>query len=288
MDTIAVIIVTHNAQAVLPRCLDALEQQSTPPDYIILVDSGSSKTDYLQAQEKSYTQQEGRKTHLKIFLKENIGFSQSNNIGYQAIAEEVDFVLFLNPDAFLAPNSIELALAFLVDQPAVGCVGARLLGFDQESGSPSGRLDSTGVFRAWYGRWYDRHQGEIEDNQGQTQDVQEEVPALCGAFLFCRNTMLKQVALPGNHPAIIFDPDFFLYKEDIELCLRIRKAGWQIIYLPEVIAYHCRGWQKKRRQMSYSMRLTAAKSELLLYRKHPSPYIFWALLKYLLVRFLRQ
>ncbi|MCI5146265.1 MAG: hypothetical protein D3923_12225 [Candidatus Electrothrix sp. AR3] len=116
---------------------------------------------------------------------------------------------------------------------------------------------------------------------------EEDVPAVCGAFLFCRKTMLEQLALIQHNDSVVFDPDFFLYKEDIELCLRVRKSGWRITYLPEVVVYHCRGWQKKRQQIPHQLRLTAATSELLLYKKHPSPYIFWALAKYLLVRWLK-
>ncbi|MCI5208737.1 MAG: hypothetical protein D3910_08075, partial [Candidatus Electrothrix sp. ATG2] len=100
-------------------------------------------------------------------------------------------------------------------------------------------------------------------------------------------SMLEQVAGQQESGAAVFDPDFFLYKEDIELCLRIRKAGWRLVSLPEILVYHCRGWQKDRQDISFQLRLTAAKSELLLYRKHPSPYILWALSKYLLVRWLK-
>lgn len=278
----AVIIVTHNSQAVLPRCLAALARQTVPPDVLVLVDSGSVDTGYLQPYLDHQTQIE-----ISVLFVENVGFSQANNIGYQTVSQASDFILFLNPDAFPAPNSIELALAFFADNNnrQAGCIGARLLGFDCDRDLPADRrLDSTGVFRKWYGCWYDRGQGEADSGQYMTR---EEVPAVCGAFFFCRKSMLEQVAWKGEKGKAVFDPDFFLYKEDIELCLRIKKAGWWIIYLPEITVHHCRGWQQDRQRISYHLRLTAAKSELLLYHKHPSFYMFWALLKYLLVRFLR-
>jgi hypothetical protein len=56
------------------------------------------------------------------------------------------------------------------------------------------------------------------------------------------------------------------------------------MYVPEVLVYHCRGWQRARQQMPLAQRLMAARSELLLYRKHPSPYLLWAWSKYLAVR----
>lgn len=270
---IAVVIVTHNSQAVLARCLAALEQQTVRPDTILIVDSGSTDTSYLQP----YQNQPG----LRVLFQKNIGFSRANNLGWQILDQQTDFVLFLNPDAFPAPDSFELALTFLNKNPAVACVGGRLSGFDIATKQPSGLLDSTGIFRKWFGRWYDRDQGQ--QDCGQHSQV-EEVPALCGAFLFCRKTALEGAILPGN---AIFDPDFFLYKEDIELCLRLRKKGWQLVYLPQIFVQHCRGWQRNRQKIPYPLRVTAAYSEVLLYKKHPSPYIFWALAKYFLVRSLR-
>ncbi|MCI5165357.1 MAG: glycosyltransferase family 2 protein [Candidatus Electrothrix sp. GM3_4] len=275
MAEIAVIIVTHNSQNVLPRCLDALNQQTIEAD-IILVDSGSKDGSYLDAYSKKFG--------IRVILEDNIGFSRANNIGYQTVFQTAKFILFLNPDAFLTENALQKALVFLKENERIGCVGGRLLGFDKNSGLPTNFLDSTGVFRKWYGCWHDRSQGKTEKGQCP---IQEDVPALCGAFLFCRQSMLVQLSLGQSSGTTVFDPDFFLYKEDIELCLRIRKAGWRIVYHPGIQVYHCRGWQENRQQIPYQQRLTAAKSELLLYKKHPSLYIVWALAKYLLVRWLK-
>jgi GT2 family glycosyltransferase len=275
MVEIAVIIVTHNSQDVLPRCLDALSQQTIQAD-IVLVDSGSKDVSYLDVYRT--------KSGIRVIIGENIGFSRANNIGCQAVSQTAEFILFLNPDAFLTENALQKALDFLKENEIIGCVGGRLLGFDKNSGLPTNLLDSTGVFRKWYGCWYDRNQGEKDRGQ---YPIPEDVPALCGAFLFCRQAMLSQLSLDRGNGTAVFDPEFFLYKEDIELCLRIRKAGWRIVYHPGIQVYHCRGWQKERKQTPYQQRLTAAKSELLLYKKHPSLYIVWALSKYLLVRLLK-
>ncbi len=269
---VAVIIVTHNAESVLPHCLASLRAQTLQPASVVLVDSGSDNTDYLE----SY----GEQGPIHVLFEENIGFSRANNCGYASLQSSVDFVLFLNPDAFPEPESIERAIDYLLVHDDVGCVGGRLRGFDQIRQQPTGLLDSTGVFRKWYGCWYDRGQGKPDDSR---YNRPEDVPAVCGAFLACRKTMLDQV---GAAAGVVFDPDFFLYKEDIELCLRIRQCKWRIVYLPDVHVYHCRGWGNRRR-IPYQQRLVAAGSELLLYRKHPSIYMVWALAKYGLVRWLR-
>ncbi len=272
MNSASVVIVTHNSQDEIGACLTSLDEQTVQPETTVIVDSGSIDSGYLQPYRN--------KDRTVLHLEKNIGFGRANNLGFKSIDRFSDFVLFLNPDAFPEPNTIELAINYLVRNKDVGCVSGRLLGFDSKLQQATGFIDSTGVFRKWYGRWHDRGQGEPDDDRFGEQ---EDIPAACAAFLFCRKEMLDQVALSES---VIFDPDFFLYKEDIELCLRIQKSPWRIVYLPDLKVFHCRGWQS-RHQVPYQQRLTAAASELLLYWKHPSPYMLWALIKYVLVRWLR-
>jgi len=262
-----VVIVSHNSENVLGSCLDSLRKQSLAPHQIYVVDSGSDDREYLNR----YREWE----NVTIVEEGNIGFAKANNRGFAGMASGTDFVLFLNPDAFLTFGFIELAVAFMRENPEIGAVGGKILWFDIDHKKPTNIFDSTGIFRTWYGRWYDRGQGK--NDRGQF-DKPEDVPALCGAVMFCRCS-----ALTGSDSKNAFDPDFFLYKEDIELCIRLTKKGWSIRYLPDLIAYHCRGWEKVRRAVPWHVRRTAAESELLLYKKHPSPYMLWAILKYFLV-----
>lgn len=268
MQAVAAIIVTHNSGLVLPRCLDALARQTVAVREIIVVDCGSDDRAYLL----SLQGREG----MKVVEASNVGFSKANNLGMELVTPQTDFVLFLNPDTFLSPDFIEKALAICCKDPHVGMISGKLSGYDTEKDAPTGRLDSTGIFRKWYGRWFDRGQGEQDRGQ---YDVPAFVPGLCGALLFCRMRALQTLS------GLVFDPDFFLYKEDIELSLRLRKAGWRLLYHPELTAYHCRGWNKQRGAMPLELRCMAAANEILLYKKHPSPYLLWAGLKYLLVRF---
>lgn len=269
MSKTAVIIVTFNSEKVVSHCLGALAKQNIPADTIYLVDSGSVDPSYLSQYVSMH--------NLTVLQQENIGFSRANNAGYAQLNEDTDFVLFLNPDVLLDQSFIEKALKVMDSDPHIAIVTGRMIGFNFDELQHSSMLDSTGIFRSWYGRWYDRGQGKVNRNQYSTG---EEVQASCGALMFCRKTALDQTALEKN---VIFDPDFFLYKEDIELSLRIRKGGWRIRYEPELIAYHGRGWQKNRQKMDRKLRIMAARNEILLYRKHPSPYMLWALAKYFLV-----
>lgn len=270
--TVAAIIVTHDSDPVLEKCLSTIHRQAAL-ERAIIVDSGSSSIGYLQKLERQYP--------MVVSFEKNIGFARANNLGFEQCPQDVDYVAFVNPDAFLTDDVFQKAIQICAQQPGIGCLTGKLLKYDTERGCPTDIFDSTGIFRKWYGRWVDRGQGEID--AGQYRQA-EELPAACGAFWFCRMKVLKEVLAESGY---LFDPDFFMYKEDIDLSLRIRKLGWQIIYHPSITVYHCRGWQTKRSAMSYKARLLSAENEVLLYKKHPSVYMIWALLKYALVRFIR-
>lgn len=273
MQRVGAIIVTYNSELFINRCIEALHAQTHPLQQIVVVDSGSDDPDFLKKLD--------RDERVSVLYVNNIGYGEGNNRGYAALPPNIEYVLFLNPDVFLEQSFVEKGLAELARKKQLSCVSGKLLGFDIERNVQTGLIDSTGIFRRWYGRWFDRGQGKKDLGK---YDTAENVPALCGAALFCRKQALAEVALG---PDIIFDPDFFLYKEDIELCLRLREKGWQLFYDPKMSAYHCRGWEVERRKVAHRLRLMSAANEVVLYKKHPSPYIVWALVKYLLVRFVR-
>jgi N-acetylglucosaminyl-diphospho-decaprenol L-rhamnosyltransferase len=264
---VTAVIVTHNSQPVLARCLSAIEAQTRLPEQVVVVDSGSDDCRYLQPIRD--------KNRYLLHTTDNIGFAAANNLGVALATRSSRYLLFLNPDAFLSPSTLAAAVGIMEERTATGILGGRLRGCDSDSGVATGRLDSTGIFRTWYGRWYDRGQGEADDASYRTPQY---VPALCGAFLFCRRRALEP-ELPN-----LFDEAFFLYKEDIDLCLRLRRRGWRCLYDPALEILHCRGWSSDRSQMSRSQRLLAARNEVRLTIKHRSPYLVWALSKYLLVR----
>ena len=267
---VAVVIVTHNSEPFIERCLAALGRSDLPPSQVILVDAGSDSSSWLEALASS--------AKASLIKSPNIGFSRANNLGYQACLPSAEFILFLNPDALVASQTLRCAASIMDRAPDIGCLTGRLLGYDITKDQPTGLLDSTGIFRKWYGRWYDRGQGEADRGQFSESG---EVPAACGAFMFCRRTALAAAALKVGE---IFDPAFFMYKEDIELSLRLRSVGWRVVYDPCLMVHHCRGWNRQRKVMPLARRTMAAANEVLLYRRHPSPYIIWALFKYMLVR----
>ncbi len=263
---LSLIIVTHNSEVQITRCIDGIDRQSVAPDQVIIVDSGSDDPSYLSLYQ--------HKAGYEVYLKENIGFAAGNNFGLRFVAKEVRFIFFINPDTYLEAGNIASALEVLSREHEAAMVSGRLKGFDLNSGAATGLLDSTGIFRTWYGRWYDRGQGQ-EDTDNFLE--KQEVPAICGAFMFCR-----AAALENDRPAL-FDESFFMYKEDIDLCLRLRGRGWKLLYEPTMEAFHGRGWSNDRKMIPHEIRCLASKNEIRLNLKHRSPYLIWALFKYVLV-----
>lgn len=248
--TVAVVIVTYNSGSVLGMCLDRLGRQTRRADLVVIVDNNSSDPAYLAAVPQS--------PPFKLVRNAtNEGFCGGNNSGY-ALARGCKYVLFLNPDAFLAQDFLEAAVQWMerAEHASVGCLTGTLLGFDVQRGEPTGRIDSTGIFQKRHGRWYDRGKGEMFDAASTT--AVEDVPAICGAVMFCRTCALEETALRGRE---VFDERFFMYKEDIELSLRLRSRGWRLTYVPGLRCHHGRGWQS-RAHSSHRARYLSARNEL--------------------------
>lgn len=272
-----VIIVTYNSEKHIPYNMECLNLQKHQFEKIIIVDTGSKDTSYLN----KYQQQ----SNVEIVIAEkNSGFCKGNNIGLTKVSPHCDYILFLNPDAFLSPTFLKQAIMFMETSAnhSYGAITGTVLGYDIEKNQPTGSYDTTGVFRKWYGRWYDRGQGDA-CNEG-LYIVQEDIPAICGAVMFCRKKALDTVMLNAHE---LFDQSFYMYKEDIDLSIRLQNKGWKLAFLPQLMAFHCRGWQKDRSKMSREFRLASARNELTIHLRLKSPIpIAYSLLKYAAVRLL--
>jgi GT2 family glycosyltransferase len=272
--TVAVVIVTYNSASVLRLCLDALVVQTRRPDSLLVLDNASSDSNYLD----EIPPIDG----LRIVRNAtNEGFCAANNRGYVMVREH-SYVVFLNPDAFLHRDFIERAVDWM-ELPAnaqVGILSGTLLAFDIRQKRPTGMIDSTGVFQTWYGKWYDRKQGQKWAEAADTGSI-EDVPAIVGALMFCRSRAIESIRAPNGD---VFDTRFFMYKEDIDLSLRFRKRGWRLVYSPTLICDHCRGWSG-RRDMSTRARYLSARNELRVCFSNNGRGVVYSALKLLFVPF---
>jgi GT2 family glycosyltransferase len=174
----------------------------------------------------------------------------------------------LNPDAFVANDFLEKSVQKMEENPQCGALTGQTLKWDIESDRPTGTYDTTGIFSTWYGKWYDRDQGSPAPKKLNPQ----EIPAICGALFFAKKQALDQVLLQGN----VFDPNFYMYKEDIDLSLRLKKRGWNILFFPDLIGYLCRGWNRCRKEVPLQFRICSAKNERTIHwrEKKAIPFVY--------------
>lgn len=227
---VSVIIVSFNTADITLNCLRAVFQQDlSVPFEVIVVDNGSVDNSVERIRNEFPDVQ-------VIALSENIGFGPANNLGLQQSRGR--YVLFLNSDTVVEPSSLRTCLEYLEQHHRVGMVGCKLV-------LPDGRLDhgcrrglpTPGRALLYFSRlgalfprsrWLNGYTLSFMD-----PDQVASVDCISGAFMFVRREVLEQV---GG-----FDPDYFFYGEDIDLCFRVRQAGWEIHYLPTARTLHLRG-----------------------------------------------
>lgn len=268
--TVGVVTVTYNSDRFFDFFMSSLEKQTQIPDCVVLVDSGSLQDAFLDRAANFALKTE-------VIRERNVGFAVGSNLGWRTV-RHLDYILFLNPDAFLTPDFLAQATAYLAETPGVGMLTPTLVRFDLAAGSPLNMVDTTGVVRNRAGLLVERDAGQPLTAL-QQYTTPNEVPWLCGAAMLARREALNAAVEPGDQ---LFDERFFMYKEDTDLAWRVRRAGWRLMHLPQLVGYHCRGWQD-RQAMSRSMRLLTARNEIRMSLKNRSPFVVIGLLKYSLV-----
>lgn len=197
------------------------------------------------------------------FNYQNIGFGRANN---QLLARlRSPYVLLLNTDAFVSPNSLSAPLAFMESHPECGLLGVRLVGRDGAL-QPSCRYFPTpiNVFlsRTGLGRLFPWVR-QVDDMAWDHRSAREcdWVP---GCYYLMRREVIDQVGL--------FDPRFFLYYEEVDHCKRVKAAGWKVMYFPDTSVIHIGGESAKSAgnidQVGRQISPLQMESEMLYFRKH--------------------
>ena len=219
-----------------------------------------------------------------ININKNIGFSAANNIGINhGLKSDPDYILIINPDISLPSKWLANVTNIITDPrySGVGIFTVPLLGYDFIKDEPNGVLDSAGIRHTWYGRWYDVSQGD-DISSLNMELAPYEVQAACGALMLVK----KDVALELlDKDGYVFNESYFMYKEDVELSIRIRRLGKNILMIPAAPAFHCRGWAKDRADSPYWARELSARNELKMHLKYCWRFLPYSILKYLYVRF---
>jgi N-acetylglucosaminyl-diphospho-decaprenol L-rhamnosyltransferase len=271
--TVGVVTVTYNSDRFFDEYISALNAQTYSADLVVIVDSGSTQPEFLK-RASAYS------VPIEILREKNVGVCAGNNIGWRRV-RGFDYILFLNPDAFLTPDFIEKAVAFMEGEARAGMVTPSLLRYDIETHQPMDVIDTTGVVRNWCGFLEERDQSKSAESL-KRYTRPNKIPWLCTAVAMGRREAMDAVVERGDQ---LFDESFFMYKDDTDVSWRVRRAGWDIVHHPGLLGYHCRGWQN-RKTVSRKARLLTARNEVKMCFKNHSPFVVVGILKYVLVRWL--
>lgn len=262
---VSAVVVSHNTRADLLRCLDALRRNVTLPIEVVVVDN-ASRDGSADAARRSWP--EAR----VIENAENLGFARANNLGLRGV--RAPYALILNSDAEVAPGCVEALAALLDRTPDVGLVGPRTLSGDgtiQVSSGPA--LTPLAEWRQRRLVKGVRARSANALREAELRASREHEPDwLSASCLLARRRALEAV---GG-----FDESFFLYEEDVDLCLRVRRAGWRIVFTPAAQVVHHLG--RSVEASPERARFEYQRSHLLYYRKHNGRLATAALRLYLL------
>jgi GT2 family glycosyltransferase len=259
---VSIVIVSFNTRSVLRECLESVARESSGLEVeIVIVDNNSS--------DGSPAMIAADFPHVRLVRSDvNLGFGAANNAALEGCRGR--YIVLLNSDAFLCPDSLRLAVRHMDGNPRAGLGGGRLVGRDF-SWQPSARMfpgifsDFT-VMTGLAARFPKSRLFGYFDRTWADQSLPSEVDWVPGAFSIIRAEVVDRVGF--------FDPAFFLYSEEVDLCRRIKSAGYQIWYWPDITVIHI-GGESSRQMKSLEMSTAGAqlilwrmRSTLLYYRKH--------------------
>ena len=197
---------------------------------------------------------------------ENLGFSKANNQGIKI--SKGRYLLLLNNDTKVLPGAIDTLIEVMERSPHTGLLGCRLLNAD---GTPQLSFGNMVGFINELGRKYilNRLLGNYSNPLAKKlvdhlHSEEKEADWIRGACMFCRREAMSDVGL--------MDENFFMYLEEVDLGVRIKRKGWKVVYTPHAAIIHYGGvstGKNDRAAMEYR------KSQLYFYKKH---YGNWGLM----------
>lgn len=265
---VSVVVVNYNAGPLLADCVQSGLAQAGE---VLLIDNASRDSSMADC-----AQRFGGEPRLRVFRNPaNLGFAAACNIGFSHARGEM--VLFLNPDCRLDDGAVAEMLRVLQADPRAGMVGGLLLNPDGSEQGGGRRAVPTPwrsfvrafglgrLARRWPKLFFDFHL-----HKQPLPDGPIEVEAISGACMMVKRAAVTDVGL--------WDEGYFLHCEDLDWCMRFRRSGWKILFVPAARVHHAQGACSRSRPVfvewhkHYGM--------LRFYRKffrHQYPGLLWVL-----------
>lgn len=237
---LSIIILNYNTKKITIEAIKSIEKNCPKEvqsgEYEVIVADNASPDNSLAAF-KEYKKQTKIKSFLLVDNKKNLGFAAGNN---KAVAyTKGRYVLFLNPDTIVNPETLPYMIKFLESHADAGAATCKII-------SPEGKLDANclrGFPTPWNAFCHFAGLGKLFPKMplfaGYLQsgwrnlDKMQQVDAIEGAFMMLPRKIGEEIGW--------FDEDYFFYGEDLQLCFDIHKAGFKIYYVPQVSIVHYSG-----------------------------------------------
>jgi GT2 family glycosyltransferase len=214
---IAAVTVNWNQPRLTQECVRSLAAGACVPRWLVVVDNGS------RADPTSLV----RAVHAETIVvrnPRNLGFAAAANIGIeQAVRLGAEAVLIVNNDAVVAPACVAELVAALERDERLAAAGAKTLTQEQPP-----RIHTAYGVLTYHGPLV-RQEGWMDPDITRYSEF-AEVDYISGCAMLLRRSAVERVGL--------LDPDFFAYHEDLDWCIRARRAGYRVAYVPSAIVYH--------------------------------------------------
>lgn len=249
-DAVAIVVLNFNGREDTLECVRSLCRLTYPRWRLYLVDNGSAvkiRADVLAL----------RPDAVVIENETNLGFTGGNNIGARAaLADGADYILMLNNDTVVDPGFLEPLAAALRDDPAVGLATPKIYIHNSEAvlwgyGARLHRFTARSP-----------HIGTYETDRGQF-DAIRDVDRITGCAMFARRELFEKVGF--------LDDRFFIYEEEIDWCLRARRAGYALRVVPSSVIWH-KGHRDSGRVGRPFIAYLQTRNHLLMIRNNPDAF----------------
>lgn len=214
-----VIVLSWKSRPHIEECFDSLVAGSYPNARFVLVDNASEDGSL----EFVRTRYGGHPQVDIVPCDTNLGWSRGNNVGIErAIDAGADYVFLLNDDTVTAPDAIEKLVGTAEALPEIGALAPKMLLYDNPT-----IINSAGIECSIVGVGWDLGLGRLD---GPKWNVPRQVLGVCGGACFLRTAALEKTGL--------LPTDFDMYLDDLDLCLRIWNAGYEIWNCPGAVVRH--------------------------------------------------
>jgi hypothetical protein len=257
---LSIIIVNWNSVDYLINCLRSIQEETSAVKYEIIVVDNASFDGCAERLATEFPE-------VKFIQSEiNLGFARANNLGASRACGEV--LLFLNPDTEIKERAIERLYECICALPDCGIIGAKLLNSDGSIQTTCIRSFPTILNQVLEIEWLRRHfpKSSLWGTRSLFENTSKilEVNAVSGACLMIKRDIFEAVGM--------FSTSYFMYSEDIDLCLKVHRIGKKVYFCPQALVVHHSGKSSDQASSSHFSSILFCESRWRFFRKHKGPF----------------